>query len=145
MVLEEKSFLFLINIEGHAAKPTALERLDERGGVHKFAVARVDEERAGLQAREDFRVQQVAVLRCELQVQRDDVARGEQRVKLRVADAVLPRSVRRGHGVEGEHRRVEADQAGEREVVFGDAVPGSVNPAVQRQQQADGVLGDGVR
>ena len=107
MILEEDAFLFLINVERDAADASTLERLDECGGVHQFPPARVDEERTGLHASEGFRVEQMSRLCGERQVQRDDVAVGQQGLKICVAHAQRRRPFGRGIWIVGQHFRAE--------------------------------------
>jgi hypothetical protein len=103
-------------------------------------------------------------------MQGDDVAGCEQALAGDVPDAHAPALVIRVEVVgkdttaeprhdAGEHRadracaddadrlavQVEPQQAGEREVALTYARVGAVDPAVERQHEAGGVLGDGVR
>jgi hypothetical protein len=130
----------------------------------------VDQHGALLHPAEGIGIDQVVRLRRQRAVQRHDVGLGIQLVEVGVADAEpLALGVRVRIGREqpaaeavhdaGEYRpdlaraddadrataQVEAEQAVEREVALAHPVEGPVRAAVQRQDQRDGVLGDGVR
>jgi hypothetical protein len=141
------------------------------GSVDQLSAAGIHHVGAWLHAGEGFRVEHVERRRSERRVERHDVARLQQARERGVlaADRIGPRLVGIGVGEEQAgveaaedlrrdatdaprsddanrlSREVETEQSPEREVLLAHAVERSVDLAVQRQQQADGVFRDGVR
>ncbi|MNO97301.1 hypothetical protein D3C76_890040 [compost metagenome] len=166
---EEDVGFFFIDVQAEVAELAALQRLDQRRGVDQRAAAAVDQHRAALHLLQAVGVDQVAGGVVERAVQADDVRLAEQPVELdelaadgldfavRVGIVGQHTAAEAGHDA-GEHHadlagadhadalavQVEAGQAVQREVAFAGAVVGAVQVAAERQDQADGVFGDGV-
>src|SRR6185369_14182005 len=109
-------------------------------------------------------------LGCQRQVQRNNIAAGEEGGEVNVFDVMLRGPIRGGEGIVGEHvgfeaakdlgddfadfagaedadglaEKIEADEAVEGKVVFPNTVEGAMNFAVQSQEQANGVLSNGM-
>src|SRR5947209_12380922 len=81
---------------------------DQRGGVDEFSPARIDETGAAFHLRERSPVQKMMSLRGQRNVQRKNVAGGQQRVELRVFHPIPAGPLRGGQRIVSEHSSAKA-------------------------------------
>ncbi len=166
----EELRLLLVDVEAKIADAPRFEPGDHRARVDEGAATRVDQHDPRLHLLDGMAVDQVGSLGQQRAVQGDDVGLGEEALERDVVGAErLHPLVREGvggqqaaaeagedlgrggaddAGADDAHRaavQVEAEQAVEREVAVAHAVVGPVDLAVQREDERDCVLGDGVR
>jgi hypothetical protein len=168
-ILEEQSFLFLVHVQAKISDLARFQAGDHRLRVHDGAPARVDQHHAPPHATDRASIDHVMGCRRQRAVQRDDVARIENFFRLDVSAERL--DVRPSHRVAredgaaeavqdpgdygpdlactnhayGAAREIEAKQVVEREISFSNAVVGTVNLPVERQDECDRMLGHGMR
>lgn len=169
-IFEEDAFFFLINIERDTPELATLESVQQRSGIDEFAAAGVDDVCAFLHLTDPFFVQQMHGFRGERKVQGNNVAADEQIRERNILDGLLRSPIRGWIRIEGEDFRaepfedfsgdfadfpgahkphsfaveIETNEAVQREVVFANAIVGAVNFAIESEQEADGVFGNGV-
>ena len=170
VVVEEESGFVFVNIEAESAEAVVLKGFDGRRRINKAAPAGVDEKRGGFQAGERGRVDEVLRSGEQRTMERDDIGPGEEVVATDEFEAGGA-GFRRRVGIERDDMAAEAlenfpgdradaaraDESGgfavkikalkafEAKIATAHAVVGEVGVAVEREQERDGVLGDGVR
>ncbi|KYK59060.1 hypothetical protein DCS_00187 [Drechmeria coniospora] len=168
VIVVEELALALVDVEGDAAEVIRLEGADDGPRVEEAAAGGVDEHGARLHLGDGVGVDDVLGRVHERAVEADDVALGEELVERPVLAHVGKGG--RGKGIVGDDAAAEAlhdaaggdadpagaddadrlavegapDEAVEGEVALADAVVGAVRVAVERLDEGDGELGDGL-
>ena len=99
------------NVEGRAGDMAAVERLAQRCFIHEAAARAIDDAHAFSRLGEAFRRQNVAGLRGQRRVQRDELRARQQFVEFHLLDAERHRALGGEEGVEGDDAHLQSQGA----------------------------------